>query len=192
MKFNLYLIIMITWNSRLHKDLEVRSSWVEGKWVYAKNDIKKGERLAIFWWSVMFIDEIKDLDESMRYYSMQIEERFVFGNKTSIPEKTDFFNHSCNPNAGFRGQIFLVAMRDISQNEEITFDYALIISESVWSDIVFQMDCNCGSVNCRNQITENDRKMPELRLKYKGYFSQYLAEKISLEDLGRKDCDLLA
>ncbi len=47
---------------------------------------------------------------------MQIEERFVMGVKSDKDtEDTDFFNHSCNPNCGFKGQIFLAAMRDIKK-----------------------------------------------------------------------------
>lgn len=89
--------------------------------------------------------------------------------------------HSCTPNSGFHGQIFLVAMRDISMGEEITFDYAMIISESVGSDIVFEMECNCGSPKCRKQITEDDYKIPQLRIKYKDYFSEYIKQKILSE-----------
>lgn len=169
---------MITGNSWLNPKLEVKKSKLQGEGVFAVENIKHGERLTIFGGSVMLIDEIKNLPENVQDYAMQIEERFVLGNKTSIPEDTDYFNHSCNPNSGFHGQIFLVAMRDIAKREEITFDYATVLSESVGSDIVFEMDCNCGSSNCRKKITEDDWKRPDLRRKYKGYFSQYLQEKI--------------
>lgn len=110
---------------------------------------------------------------------MQIEERFVIGSRSALnPEDTDFFNHSCEPNCGFRGQIFLVAMRDIIAGEEITFDYAMVVSESLGSDIVFEMECTCGSASCRKIISENDWKKVELQTKYNGYFSQYIQEKI--------------
>lgn len=172
---------MITGNSWLNPKLEVRTSEMHAKGVFAKEKIKKEERLAIFGGSVMLIDEIHNLPESVKDYAMQIEERFVFGNKTPTPEDTDFFNHSCNPNSGFHGQIFLVAMRDIAKGEEITFDYAMVLSVSVGSDIVFEMDCNCGSPDCRKRITEDDWKMPELRSKYKDYFSEYIKQKILSE-----------
>jgi uncharacterized protein len=161
--------------------VEVRKSDIESKGVFAKENIKKGERVTIFGGSVMLIDEINNLPEEMQYYAFQIEERFVLGNKTSVPQDDDYFNHSCDPNVGFRGQIFLEAMRDIKKGEEITFDYAMTISESVGSDIVFEMECNCGSKNCRKIITENDWKNPQLRVKYKGFFSQYIEEKIQKE-----------
>ncbi|MBK9208591.1 MAG: SET domain-containing protein-lysine N-methyltransferase [Anaerolineales bacterium] len=40
-------------------------------------------------------------------------------------EPNDCFNHSCNPNLGFFGQIGLVALRDIKTGEELMFDYAM-------------------------------------------------------------------
>jgi hypothetical protein len=71
-----------------------------------------------------------------------------------------------------------VAMRDIGKDEEITFDYAMVLSQSVGSDIVFTMECQCGSNNCRKAISEENWKMPEIQKKYRGFFSEYLLEKI--------------
>ena len=89
---------------------------------------------------------------------------------------------SCWPNAGFRGQIFLVAMRDIAVGEEVTFDYAMVVSKSNGSSIEFEMDCTCGEPACRGRITESDWQRQELRPMYRGYFSQYLEERIEAEE----------
>ena len=160
-------------SSWLNPNLEVRPSKKNGQGIFAKTNLKKGERLAIFGGDIMLIDEINNLPEQVQDYPMQIEERFVIGSRSAIePEDTDFFNHSCDPNAGFKGQIFLVAMRDIEANEEVTFDYAMVVSESSGSAIIFEMECTCGAPNCRELITENDWKLPALRQKYRGYFSQ--------------------
>ncbi len=168
-------------NNWLNPKLEVRKSRINRKGVFAKEKIIQGTRLAIFGGRLMLINEIKNLPEHLQEYTMQIEEHFLLGpsqNETE-PEETDFFNHSCEPNSGFKGQMFLVAMRDIKKNEEITFDYAMVVSESIGSDIVFEMECRCGSSNCRKKITENDWKLPEIQKKYNGFFSQYLQEKCS-------------
>jgi SET domain-containing protein len=168
-----------TWMS---PKLHVETSPKHGKGVFAQNDIRQGERLAIFGGFVMPIDEINNLNDELCDLPMQIEERFVLASqKSGRPEDTDFFNHSCNPNSGFKGQIFLVAMRNIAKGEEITFDYAMVVSETPGCSIVFEMDCECGAKNCRKKITEQDWKNPELRRMYKGYFSQYLQDKIDLE-----------
>jgi hypothetical protein len=175
---------MIT-NSWLHPDLEKRNSAMHGGGIFARADITKGERLAIFGGKIMLIDEMYELPVEMQAYTMQIEERLVIGPASSVPEDTDFFNHSCDPNSGFKGQVFLVAMRDIVAGEEITFDYAMTVSASVGSDMVFCMECSCGCPGCRKTIKEDDWKLSELQERYKGYFSQYIQEKIEALDQNR-------
>ena len=169
-------------SSWLNSKLELKESAIHFKGIFAREKINKDERVAIFGGQIMRIDEINDLPENLQEYPMQIEERFVIGIRDhQMTEDTDYFNHSCDPNCGMKGQIFLVAMRDIQPREEITFDYAMIVSPSVGSDIVFSMHCACGAENCRGEITENDWRLPELQKKYNGYFSQYLQEKIDNE-----------
>jgi hypothetical protein len=165
-------------HSWLHPHLEKGCSDTLGWGIFARADIRKDERLAIFGGKIMLIDEMYQIPDNMQSYTMQIEERFVLGPASPVPEDTDFFNHSCDPNSGFKGQVFLVAMRDIRTGEEITFDYGMTVSESVGSDMVFAMDCACGSPHCRKKITEHDWMLPELQLRYKGYFSPYIQEKI--------------
>ena len=160
-------------NSWLNPNLENRNSDTQGWGIFAKADIRKDERLAIFGGKIMLIDEMYQIPENMQRYTM-----FVLGPASTIPEDTDFFNHSCDPNSGFRGQVFLVAMRDIRAGEEITFDYGMTVSVSVQSDMIFEMDCACGSHCCRKTITEQDWMLPELQVRYKGYFSQYIQDKI--------------
>jgi len=70
--------------------------------------------------------------------------------------KYNAINHSCSPNAAIRGQRMLVAIRDISCGDEITFDY----SASEWSaeDYLhydcdeWPMRCSCGEPECRKII----------------------------------------
>lgn len=90
-----------------------------------------------------------------------------------------FVNHSCDPNAGFNGQIFMVAMRDIKKDEEIVYDYAMLMHANKRSNSYFKMKCKCGSKMCRGFITENDWKISELQKRYDGYFQWYLQEKIN-------------
>jgi len=169
-------------NSWLNPHLERRCSDKDGCGIFARTDIRKGERLAVFGGKVMLIDEMYQIPDTMQRFTMQIEERFVLGPADTVPEDTDFFNHSCDPNSGFSGQVFLVAMRDIDAGEEITFDYGMTVSESAGSDMVFRMACSCGSPLCRKTITEDDWKLPELQVRYKGFFSQYIQEKIEKQN----------
>ncbi len=64
------------------------------------------------------------------------------------PEKPQkFFNHSCEPNASIHKKIEIVALRNIKEGEEITFDYSIIEGDPRW-----EMACNCGQKNCRKII----------------------------------------
>lgn len=170
---------MSTIASWMNPSLEVRQSSIDQKGVYAREPVKKGERLAIFGGDILRIDETRALPEQFIYYPLQIEERFMlYIRNPSSPEDTDFFNHSCEPNAGIKGQIFLVAMRDIGKDEEITFDYCMTLSEFDGSDFSISFDCSCGTPSCRGRVTQKDWRNPELQSRYKGYFSLYIQEKI--------------
>jgi hypothetical protein len=69
-------------------------------------------------------------------------------------------NHSCDPNGFVRGVGELVAMRDIAEGEEITYDY----STTLWEDKSlirrqyhrepWTMQCSCGAANCRGVIDQ--------------------------------------
>lgn len=118
--------------------------------------------------------------EEVGDYGIQIDETFVINsldNETQEMENAFFFNHSCSPNAGIKGQIFLVAMRDIKPDDEATFDYAMCLHR-VDGLPPYRLECLCGADNCRKIITDDDWKLPELQQKYSGYFSWYLQEKI--------------
>ena len=81
-------------------------------------------------------------------------------------------NHSCDPNLGIQGQIVFVALRDIEKDEELTFDYAMTDDEN------YEMECNCGSRQCRGTITGKDWMRKDLQNKYDGYFSWFTQRKI--------------
>lgn len=57
-----------------------------------------------------------------------------------------FANHACRPNAGIRGDVHLVALRDLKAGEEIRFDYSTTIGDG-WT-----MECRCGDDACRGLI----------------------------------------
>lgn len=162
--------------SWINPKLEIRETGKYGKGVFVKENIKKDERLAIFGGYVMTLDEEEKLPKEISDLAHQIDDNFVIGVKEEKEiQDVDNFNHSCNPNAGFKGQIFLVAMKNINAEEEITFDYAMVLG----GDEPYSLECLCGKENCRKAITNNDWKLPELQKKYKGYFQWYLEEKIT-------------
>ncbi len=158
----------------MNPKLEVRESSLGGKGVFTCEKITVGELLAVFGGCVMpASDEIGD-------WSIQVDENLVIGHPPGTDAKDDpinFLNHSCEPNAGIKGQIMLVAMRTIDGGEEITFDYAMVLHPSTGCT-PYRMECRCGSPHCRSVITDEDWRLLDLQQRYKGWFTWYLQEKI--------------
>jgi uncharacterized protein len=60
------------------------------------------------------------------------------------------FNHSCDPNCGFRTLRELYALRTIEPGEEATFDYSLTVPGVSWWKM--SCPCRCGAAHCRGVI----------------------------------------
>ena len=140
--------------------------------VYTREFIAQGESVSLWGGAVIHKN---DLDLSMPRFTervIQIDED-LYLLTAEEKEPNDCFNHSCEPNLGFSGQIGLIAIRDIEAGEELCFDYAMSDGEPY-----DEFECLCGSSNCRKKVTGNDWKNPQLWVKYKNYFSPYLARRI--------------
>jgi len=156
---------------------EVRnSSKIEGKGLFAREIIKKGEIIAIKGGHIFDSKEYGNLDDKPRHYCHQIEDNFFLGprSKEDIEENAIYINHSCEPNVGFDGQITYVALRDIQPGEELCHDYAMCFTRR---NIEFK--CNCGSKKCRRLITDNDWKLEELQEGYGKHFALFILKKIN-------------
>ena len=167
---------MNTKYSWIHPLLEVKIENRYGKGnkgIFSSKRIRKGSILAVFGGEI--VDTLNDSISDDSDYYLQISSRFLIGIKKV--SETDFFNHSCSPNSGIKGQIFLVAMRDIKPKEEVTFDYAMILQKMRGVE-TYKFKCNCGHKDCRKMITENDWKKPHLQKQYRGFFNTFLQERI--------------
>jgi len=141
--------------------------------IFAIQDIPVGELLTVWGGMVVTFDQLSKLETYQQYQAIQIEERFHLA-PIGPSEEADYFNHSCNPNAGLSGQNCLVAMRAIKKGEEVCFDYAT--SDSTPYD---EFICQCGEPTCRHAVLATDWMLPELWERYDGYFSPYLQEQIN-------------
>ena len=161
--------------SYISSKIEKRSSGI-GSGLYATQTIRKGEIIIDYNGGPGRIIGIAEADELYNKgydYMIQVDDdKFFAATSNEEVEDTDYLNHSCNPNCGIRGSITIVAMRDIEEGEEITIDYAMAESSD------YEMKCDCKSVLCRKAITGNDYKIEALQERYKGYFSDYLADRI--------------
>jgi hypothetical protein len=158
--------------SYLNPKCEAREHAEGGCGVFAQKAINEGELISLWGGTIVHKDQ---LDPGMPRFTQRVlqidEELYILTAEEKEPN--DCFNHSCDPNLGFSGQIGLVAMCDIQAGEELCFDYAM--SDGGPYD---EFECFCGSEGCRKTITGNDWKLPSLWEKYDGYFSPYLAKRI--------------
>lgn len=164
--------LSLSWH---HPALYVADS-SSGFGVFTKKPLAKGIVIARLGGYVMTLEQERQLPPPLCDYPHQIDDDYVLGPCCeSEVGLTDYFNHSCTPNVGFRGQIFLVTMKRIASNSELTFDYAMAVSGEP-----YEIECNCGSLHCREKVTADDWRNPELQRRYAGHFQPYLATKIAL------------
>jgi hypothetical protein len=140
--------------------------------LYAREPVPAGELLVVWGGRVVDFATLATLPEHRQARSVQVEEGLYL-----VPvvddDPADHVNHCCDPNAGLRGQIGLVALRDIEPGEEICFDYAMTDASPY-----DEFDCECGAAQCRKHITGNDWMLPEVQEKYAGHFSPYVQRRI--------------
>ena len=153
----------------LHPHIEVRGSDIEGRGLFANAVIKKGE---LVWrkedneryYSQAEIDCFTpDQQKNFYNYCYQVGPDQFYGTpEGKAGDDADYMNHSCDPNTWFEADGSMTALRDISPNDEITYDYAT--SESRPD---FQLNCRCGSPLCRGTVRGDDlKKIASLRERY--------------------------
>jgi uncharacterized protein len=157
----------------LSPKLEVRAEPDKGGFgVYAIEAVAAGEVVSVWGGYIVNAEQLETLPHDVQQHSVQIEEG-LYSATIGGAETADFINHSCDPNLGLRGQIALVALRDIEVGEEVCFDYAM--TDCTPYD---EFECHCGTAVCRGTVRGDDWKLPELWARYAGYFSPYLQRRI--------------
>jgi SET domain-containing protein len=161
----------------------VRQSWLsplavrrpagaKGMGVFAVAPIPAETTVAAFGGSAVDRHELDRLDESTRVHALQIDEDLYLAGELPFDD-ADYVNHSCDPNCGIVGSVLLVTMRDVATGEELCFDYAMTDSDD-YDEFV----CSCGTPLCRGTVTGADWKEPELRDRYRGWHSAYIARRL--------------
>lgn len=124
-----------------HTHTFAATSPISGQGLFAARAYAAGERLFILrgrlfgsqhrdddWFAHSF-----QLDRNLYLYPEVMEGRYI--------------NHSCEPNAGLREDLEMIALCDIPAGAEICFDYSTCMSEKAWT-----MACACGAPLCRRRI----------------------------------------
>ena len=167
------LVIQLSYRSL---KTEVRESKIHGRGLFAKADIAQGEIVVVKGGHIVDRETLRrEITPTLGPVEIQIDDNLFIAPVTSEEREGSmlYSNHSCDANLGMRGEITFVAMRDISAGEELTHDWVTT------DDDDYSVDCKCGTSNCRKTLTGKDWQKPELQRKYAGYFSAYLAHKIS-------------
>lgn len=154
--------------------VEKRTSGIEGRGLYARSSIRKGDIAVVKGGYILTKAQRDDISKELGPSEIQVSEDLFIGPSTIAEREGGMMhlNHSCEPNLGIQGQIVYVALRDIDPGEELTFDYAMTDDEPC------EMKCRCGAKSCRGTITGFDWKRPEVQKKYDGYFSWFIQRRI--------------
>src|SRR6266513_1905311 len=155
---------------------EVRESKIHGRGLFATADIAEGEVVAVKGGHIISREQMRErIAPQLGPVEIQIGDDLFIAPVTDEEREGSmlYSNHSCNANLGMRGEITFVAMRDIRAGEELTHDWCMTDDDS------YEMECKCGSPNCRKILTGKDWQRPELQKRYAGYFSAYLADRIA-------------
>ena len=153
---------------------EVRESPIQGRGLFAKEGIAKGEIVAVKGGYILSRQTWESLEPELGSAEIQVAED-LFIAPVRIDQRDGcmlYTNHSCEPNIGIQGQIVFVAMRTITAGEELTHDWATT------DDADYSMECRCGQPSCRRTITGKDWMNRVLQDKYRGWFCRFLQRKI--------------
>jgi uncharacterized protein len=145
----------------------VRRSRVQGRGVFATRDVADGERIVEYVGQRMSHDEADALcpdDESAERHHTFL---FAVDDDVVIDGSRDgndarFINHSCEPNCEVvieRRRVFVHAIRDIDEGEELFYDYWYMTDEGyTLEDLRRIYPCRCGAETCRGTLARPPRK----------------------------------
>ncbi|PIY60340.1 hypothetical protein COY95_02285 [Candidatus Woesearchaeota archaeon CG_4_10_14_0_8_um_filter_47_5] len=132
-----------------------------GRGLFAAREIKKGERILQFIGPLVTGSQEKELD--MDKYGKLLGNALQIGKDKYIylEDPGRIVNHSCNPNAGIKNDVELIAIKAIKKGEEIRYDYSCTMDEDSWT-----MKCSCTGKNCRKTIKDFKYLPEETKIKY--------------------------
>ncbi len=156
------------------KHYEIRGSTIHGRGLYASSFIAKDE------WIIEYLGEKVGKEESDRRSNELLDRTkenggarvytFILNDEWDIDGDVEWndarlMNHSCEPNVEAQvwdeKEIWFVALRDIQQGEELTFNYGFDLEN--WEE----HPCRCGAARCPGYIAEEEL-WPQLKRKLAG------------------------
>ncbi|ONQ31412.1 SET domain-containing protein-lysine N-methyltransferase [Burkholderia cenocepacia] len=135
--------------------IAVRRSGVHGKGVFAVAPIKAGERVVeykgerISWKEALRRHPHDPSEPNHTFYFALDEGGVIDGNSAR------WINHSCAPNCEaeeVKGRVYIHALRDIEPEEELFYDYGLVIDAKLTKKLKREYACHCGAESCRGTL----------------------------------------
>ena len=150
--------------------IQVRRSGVHGKGVFALQDITVGDLVAEYVGEIISWDEAQERhphdpqQPNHTFYFHVDADRVIDANFGGNASR--WINHACEPNCETDergGRIFIIALRDIAQGEELNYDYGLMLEERYTPKLKAEYPCWCGAPSCRGTLLAPKRRVSKLR-----------------------------
>jgi SET domain-containing protein len=148
----------------LHDDVAVGQSNIAGRGLFATAAIPQGMDIARLGGQIRSTAELRVLP-AVDSFAVDDDHYLVLG----PGNRNRYGNHSCEPNLWWTGQYTLSARRDIATGEELTSDYSTSIA-----DPQFLLRCHCESYRCRQMVTGDDWRIPQLQRAYANHWTPML------------------
>ncbi len=142
-----------------HPSIEVRSSGVHGKGVFATAALPKGETLIeyvgeLLTWAKAQKRHPHNPAEPNHTFFFHIDDKHVIDAAVGGNDAR-WINHACAPNCEadeVEGRVFIKTLRKIKAGEELNYDYGLVIEGRLSKKLKAEYLCLCGAKKCRGTM----------------------------------------
>jgi SET domain-containing protein len=162
----------------LHPDVEIRPSPIAGLGLFATASVTAGTVVSRVGGRLVSTTELRDM-----LAAAATDPGHSFIDTIAVTETRQlvlpprrpngYGNHSCDPNLWWVDAYQLAARRHITAGEEVTNDYA-----TSTGDDEFTMVCSCRTAYCRDTITGQDWRLPDLHRRYGDHWVPVLRARI--------------
>jgi hypothetical protein len=153
----------------LHRSVEVRPSAVAGRGLFATADLPAGTVVSRLGGRLVSAAELTRAMRSADGYidSIVVDEDCHL--LLAAGSDNRFGNHGCDPNLGWVDEYTLAAMVDVPTGHELLSDYAMSTT-----DPDYVLRCHCESYRCRQMVAGDDWRIPQLQVRYGGWWVPYI------------------
>ena len=147
--------------------IEVRESGVHGRGVYATKPIPKGARIIEYTGRRVLWENVPNDPDDPHTFLFGLDNGIEVIDPTIRGNEARWINHSCDPNCEAIEEederVFIYALRDLQQGEELFYDYALQVDEPITREVAEESRCFCGSSRCRGTMLEQKKPLAAFR-----------------------------